>query len=108
MTNEKLVCPECGSDYVGTRERAEIWQPAEFTRLSEGDEGKWGSGHEDARGNKVEVEWEAYDSDDVGDTETVGFFCSGCRYTWGEEGSVGAVPFFTVQEFEAKTRTAAG
>jgi len=88
----ELVCPECGSDRIGTREQAEIWQRATFTRAKEGS-------FEDADGNWIETDWEAYDSEDVGDTETVGFFCSNCFKTWDGK----TCPFIPAQEKEPQT-----
>lgn len=88
-----LVCPHCGSANVGTREKAEIWQRATFTRITD-DIGSFS----DAQDNYIDAEWDAYDSEDVGDTETVGFFCRGCQSTWdGRE-----LPFITEEEFGAK------
>lgn len=94
-----LVCPECGSSNLGSIEKAYIWQPATFTRLAEGEEGIVGSGHEDAQGNGVDVEWDVYDSSDVGDTETVGFCCKSCASSWD---GTSVVPFISEEEFEAK------
>lgn len=68
-TTVELVCPNCGSDDIGTREQAEIWQPARFT-LTDGE---------------LDIDWDAYGSKDVGDTETVGYFCRACLGTWGEQ-----------------------
>jgi hypothetical protein len=93
-----LVCPNCGSDRTGTIEKAYIWQPATFTRIAEGADPEIGSGHEDAHGNPVDVEWDAYDSEDVGDTETVGFCCKECIATW-DGNSV--VPFVAPAEVPA-------
>lgn len=89
-----LVCPECGSDRVGTREQAEIWQGATFTR-SEYEKGSF----EDASGNEIDADWEAYDSEDVGDTETVGFFCRDCVTTWDGR----TCPFILAEDREPKT-----
>ena len=85
---ETLVCPNCGSDNTGTREQAEIWQRATFTYADEV------SSFEDAAGQNVDADWEAYDSDDVGETETVGFFCRGCVSTWDGK----TVPFVMPKE----------
>lgn len=64
-----LVCPNCGrGDRLATREKAEIWQPAEFTVVD----------------GEIEVEWDAYDSEDVGDTETVGYACKECCWVFDE------------------------
>lgn len=87
-----LVCPECSSLNIGTREQAEIWQRASFTRIDE--KGSF----EDAQGNEVDADWDAYDSEDVGDTETVGFFCRACFTTWDGR----TLPFITVEEYLAK------
>jgi hypothetical protein len=42
-------------------------------------------------------DFEMYDSEDVGDTETVGYFCRGCIATWerepGKQGVEVAFPF---------------
>lgn len=84
-----LVCPNCGSDRIGTREQAEIWQRATFTRTEE--KGSF----EDADGHEIEADWEAYDSEDVGDTETVGFFCRNCFETWDGR----TCPFIPAQDF---------
>ena len=75
METPTAVCPECGSDRIGTRERAEIWQPCAFTPDEDGP-------FQDSDGNPFFGEWDAYDSDDVGDTETIGYFCSACLTTW--------------------------
>lgn len=89
MTSEhtSLVCPNCGSTRTGTIEEAHIWQPATFTYPDSVGRGSF----EDAQGTEIEADWEAYDSEDVGDTETVGFFCRGCISTW--DGTT--VPFIT-------------
>lgn len=87
-----LVCPNCGSGRIGTREQAEIWQRATFTRITD-DIGSF----TDAEDNYIEADWEAYDSEDVGDTETVGFFCAGCQSTWDGR----KVPFITQEEVKA-------
>lgn len=76
---EALVCPNCGSDAVGTIEKASIWQRATFRHA--GEEAYYQS-FKDAQGTAIEADWELYDSEDVGDTETVGFFCRGCVGTW--------------------------
>jgi len=94
----QLVCPNCGSDSIGTREQAEIWQPANFTRLPESNRGDEWPGHEDGEGRFVDVEWDAYDSDDVGDTETIGYFCKACVWTWD---GAATIPFVTREQFEA-------
>lgn len=94
-----LVCPKCGSERLGTIEQASIWQPATFTRLPPGDEGAMGTGHEDTQGRGVDVEWDAYDSQDVGDTETVGYCCKSCAFIWPGDGAT-PVPFVTPEEYE--------
>ena len=77
VEGEVLVCPHCGSDATGTLEDATIWQRATFTAVHDGD------GEETTAGGiEVVVVWESYDSEDVGDTETVGWFCRGCLTTW--------------------------
>ena len=89
----QVVCPHCGSgDRIGTRERAEIWQPCSFTLQPDDEEPDF----EDSAGRGFTPEWDAYDSDDVGDTETVGFFCQACLVTW--DGST--LPFITRAEWE--------
>lgn len=98
--SENLVCPNCGSSRLATVERAEIWQPATFT-LSED-----GVVHR-TDGLLVDIEWDAYDSEDVGDTETVGYACKDCIWTWGEEGNVNSeCPFVTDAEFAASKASA--
>lgn len=87
-----LVCPECGSDRVGTIEEAHIWQSARF-ELSDAEKGSF----ETVDGREIETFWDMYDSEDVGDTETVGFFCRGCLTTW--DGTT--VPFVPPKEVAA-------
>lgn len=92
--SDALVCPECGSGRVGTLEKAVIWQSARFTVAEHPGRGSF----EDARGREIEADWDVYDSEDVGDTETDGFFCRGCLTTWdGRE-----VPFISEEAFRLK------
>lgn len=91
MTEQEfLVCPDCGGGNIGTREKAEIWQGASFTADGETD-------------------WEAYDSEDVGETQTVGWFCRDCLVTWDVAGEYDkesrrfpGFPFITPAAFAAK------
>ena len=94
-----LVCPECGSDQIGTLEAATIWQGATFTIAPEGSVGSF----KDQEGREVDADWEMYDSEDVGDTDTVGFFCRGCITTW-DTGVVPFVPEGSIGEHLAESR----
>lgn len=80
MESIELVCPHCGSDNLGTLEQATIWQTCAFTVGPEAEDT-----FELPDGTPVEAEWEMYDSEDVGDTDTVGWFCRGCITTWSSE-----------------------
>lgn len=91
-TGEVLVCPRCGSDATGTLEDATIWQRATFTAVPDG-EGEV----ETVDGIEATVEWGSY-SEDVGDTETVGWFCRGCLTTWRIDGTHPDNPLAVVHE----------
>lgn len=98
VTTTPIVCPNCGSDRIGTIEEAHIWQPCSFTLYPEAG-GPKPVGFTSLDGRTLEPEWDAYDSDDVGDTETVGFFCKGCTSSWYTD-DVLHIPFVTRAEFE--------
>jgi hypothetical protein len=101
-TRTMLVCPNCGnSDRLATREQAEIWQPARFYAARNEPDAVL----EDVEGYGVDVAWDAYSSEDVGDTETIGYACRDCTWTWPDEATLdgaGPVPFITRDEYEKR------